>query len=59
MEKQLVENVAPHSVQLTTNAKGKIQAEVKVYAENPQSAATQALTTLKFIREQLAGQMAE
>ncbi|MCW5891617.1 MAG: hypothetical protein KIT14_13850 [bacterium] len=58
MEKQLVEHVAPHSVQLSTNAKGKVQCEVKVYDADPGVAAARALEVLGLLRKQLGDQMA-
>ena len=59
MEKQIVENAAPHSVALTTNAKGKVQVEVKVYADTPDAAATQALATLRKVRSELGADLAQ
>jgi len=59
VEKSLIENTAPHSVTLSTNSKGRVQVEVKVYAEDPTSAADQAIDVLNHLRANLAGQMAE
>lgn len=47
------------SVELTHNAKGRIQAVVKVYDENPEEAADKAVAVLLHIRAKLSGQMAE
>lgn len=49
--KTLVENVAPHSVTLSTNAKGGVQFEVKVYDADPAVAATRAVEILDTLRK--------
>lgn len=43
---QLIQNVAPHSVELSTNAKGKVQVAVKVYDVDPMQAAVRAAEVL-------------
>lgn len=58
MEKQLVENIAPHSVALTTTAKGKVQVEVKVYDADPDKAAERALSVLSNVKAKLGDQYA-
>lgn len=58
MEKTLVENVAPHSVALTTTAKGKVQVEVKVYDADPMRAADRALEILTHMKTRLGDQFA-
>lgn len=58
MEKIIQAQEAPHSVTLTTNAKGKVQAEVKVYDADPQAAADKALAVLGHVKAQLGAQMA-
>jgi hypothetical protein len=58
MEKQFLENVAPHSVTLSTTAKGKTQVEVKIYAATPEEAARLALETLASVKTQLGDQFA-
>lgn len=55
----LHQNLAPHSVTLTTNAKGLVQAEVKVYADTAQAAAEAALQTLKDVTEKLGDRAAK
>jgi hypothetical protein len=54
-----IENVSPNSVTLSTNAKGSVQVEVKVYDASEQRAAARAIATLAFVREHLKGQLAE
>lgn len=58
MEVQKIETVAPHSVELTTNAKGKVQASVKVYGDSPLAAAEAALATLEHVKERLGADAA-
>jgi hypothetical protein len=58
MEKQLIENVSPHSCELSTNAKGKVQVSVKVYDADPEVAAKKALYVLKIVTEQLGDKAA-
>lgn len=53
------QNLAPHSVTLTVNAKGFVQAEVKVYADTAQAAAEAALQTLKDVTEKLGDRAAK
>lgn len=57
-EKVLHENVAPHSVTLSTNAKGKVQIEVKVYSDSPAFAAREALHLLADIKKELGSDAA-
>lgn len=45
-------------VTLTTNAKGKVQAEVKVYHDDPEVAATKALEVLAQVRARLGADAA-
>lgn len=54
----LVENVAPHSVTLSTNAKGGVQAEVKVYDADPQRAALRAAEVLEALRRKYPAMVA-
>lgn len=56
--KQVVEQMAPHSVELTTNAKGGVQACVKVYADDPMVAADRAVAILGHLRETYPGLVA-
>jgi len=51
-------SVAPHSVELTTNAKGKVQASVKVYDEDPKAAADKAVEVLKHLTAKLGNSAA-
>lgn len=57
-EKHVHENVAPHSVALTTTAKGKVQVEVKVYDADPDRAADRALEVLQSVKTRLGDQYA-
>ena len=52
------ENLAPHSVTLTTNAKGKVQVEVKAYGGTAIEAADAALATLKHVKTKLGYDLA-
>lgn len=54
-----VENLAPNSVALTTNSKGRIQIEIKIYDGDERRAAERAIAVLAYVREQLKGQLAE
>lgn len=45
--KQLIEQVAPNSVELTTNAKGRVQVSIKLYHESATQAAIEALKVLE------------
>jgi hypothetical protein len=58
MEKQLIQQMAPNSCELSTNAKGKVQATVKVYHDDPATAAEIALKVLKSVTEQLGDKAA-
>lgn len=58
MEIQKIENVAPHSVELSTNAKGKVQASVKVYGDNAEVCAKEALRVLDLIKQSLGASFA-
>lgn len=58
MEKIIQAQEAPHSVALTTNAKGKVQVDVKVYDNDPQAAADKALAVLAHVKAQLGAQLA-
>jgi hypothetical protein len=54
MEKSLVENTAPHSVQIVQNAKGEFAFEVKVYAADEKDAADRAIEVALSLRQRLA-----
>jgi len=43
----IMENLSPHSVKLSMNAKGLISGEVKCYAETPEEALSKATKILK------------
>lgn len=43
---QLIEQVAPHSCEVSTNAKGEVTLSVKVYAADETQAATRAVAAL-------------
>lgn len=58
MEKQLIENVAPNSVELSTNAKGKVQVSVKVYDADPAVAAKKSVEILEGVLKQLGDKAA-
>lgn len=51
-------NEAPHSVELSVNAKGKVHASVKVYDNDIKAAADAALETLRYIKSQLGADAA-
>lgn len=54
----ITQNVAPNSVTLSTNAKGKVQVEVKVYGATPGEAANAAMLTLNNVLIQLGDRAA-
>ena len=56
--KTLIENTAPHSVQLSTNSKGRVQIEVKVYHADPEQAAEKALEVLNDLTKKLGDRLA-
>jgi hypothetical protein len=56
--KQLIEQVAPNSVELTTNAKGRVQVSIKLYNQSATQAAIEALKVLEFCKQMLGDQMA-
>jgi hypothetical protein len=58
VEKQLIENVAPNSCELSTNAKGKVQVTLKVYHEDPKEAAIKAMNVLDFLKTALGDRAA-
>lgn len=47
------ENLAPHSVTLATNAKGKMTVEIKAYGATPIEAADAALAALDHVKSKL------
>ena len=57
-EHSAYENLAPHSVMLATNAKGKVTAEVKAYGATPIEAADAALATLEHVKKKLGYELA-
>ena len=56
--KQVIEQLSPHSVSLSTNAKGKVQVDVKCYADDPMAAAIRAVEVLEHLKVALGDQMA-
>ena len=56
-EPQVVINqeALPHSVELSTNSKGKVSATVKVYAADPMDAAMRTLEVLDYVNAELRG----
>jgi hypothetical protein len=58
VSKQLTEHVAPHSVEISRNAKGDYSYSVKVYADDEIAAATRASEAAKHA-ENLIRRMTE
>lgn len=53
-EPVLHQDLAPHSVEISQNAKGELSFSVKVYADDEQLAAHRALAVVKQLRIQCA-----
>lgn len=53
MEKQLVENTMPHSVEVSQNAKGETSFSIKIYAADETEAVTRAVAARDELRRQL------
>lgn len=49
--KTLHENVAPHSVEVSQNAKGEVSFSVKIYAADEHEAARRAAAVLQTLRD--------
>lgn len=56
MEEQIVKQVAvaPHSIEISKNAKGEVSFVVKVYGDDPEAAAAKALEIAADLRAKLA-----
>lgn len=53
MDKQIVQNMEPHSVEISQNAKGETSFCVKVYAADETECVTRAVAARNKLREQL------
>ena len=53
MEKTIVQNAEPHSVEISQNAKGETSFSIKVYAADETEAVTRAIAARNKLREQL------
>ena len=50
----LVEQVAPHSIEISQNAKGDLSFSVKVYATDENDAVDRAATALERLRQRIS-----
>jgi len=50
---QLVQNVAPHSIEISRNAKGEASFCIKIYAADEKDAAERALAVARQVRRAL------
>ena len=53
MEKQLIENTAPHSVEISQNAKGDTSFSIKVYSADEMDAVNRAIAARDELRSRL------
>ena len=54
MERTIVQNAEPHSVEVSQNSKGETSFSVKVYASDETEAVSRAVAARNKLREQLA-----